>query len=116
MSLITVEKLEEDLAKVEPGVLGFVEAEVPKNAKGFGMTEASRGALGHWIETDEKGLIKNYEMIVPTTWNISPKDSNKKVGAVEHMLIGTKIQDPSNPMELARIVRSTDPCIACAVH
>jgi Ni,Fe-hydrogenase I large subunit len=80
------------------------------------MTEASRGALGHWIQTDEKGLIKNYEMIVPTTWNISPRDGQDRVGAVEHMLIGTKVSDPDNPIELARIVRSTDPCIACSVH
>lgn len=116
MSLILIERLEEDLAKVEPGVMGFIEKEIPKNAKGVGMTEATRGALAHWIETDEKGLIKNYEMIVPTTWNISPKDSKKRVGAVEEMLIGTEIVDPNNPIELARIVRSTDPCIACAVH
>ncbi len=116
MSLILVDRLEKDIEKVEPEVLGFIEKEVPKNAKGVGMTEATRGALGHWIETDENGLIKNYEMIVPTTWNISPKDHKKKVGAVEHMLIGTKVADENNPIELARIVRSTDPCIACAVH
>lgn len=116
MAMILVDRLESDLAKVEPEVLGFIEQDVPKNAKGVGMTEAARGALGHWIETDAEGLIKNYEMIVPTTWNISPKDAKKKVGAVENMLIGAKIADANNPMELARIVRSTDPCIACAVH
>jgi len=115
-ALVVVDKLESDLAKVTPGELGFIEREIPKNASGFGFTEASRGALGHWIETDEKGLIKNYEMIVPTTWNISPKDSKSRFGAVEHMLIGTKVADSKNPIELARIVRSTDPCIACSVH
>jgi len=116
ISLVVVERLEEDLNKVVPGELGFIERDVPKNATGFGFTEASRGALAHWIETDENGIIKNYEMIVPTTWNISPKDSKNRSGAVEQMLIGTKIADANNPIELARIVRSTDPCIACSVH
>jgi Ni,Fe-hydrogenase I large subunit len=115
-ALIVIDKLESDLNEVIPDQLGFIEQEVPKNASGYGMTEASRGALGHWIQTDDKGLIKNYEMIVPTTWNISPKDGQDRDGAVEHMLIGTKIADENNPIELARIVRSTDPCIACSVH
>jgi len=61
-------------------------------------------------------LIKNYDMIVPTTWNISPKDAKGTPGVVEKMLIGTRIKDPNNPIELARIVRSTDPCLACSVH
>ncbi|WP_331775049.1 nickel-dependent hydrogenase large subunit [Sulfurospirillum sp. 1612] len=116
VSLIVVDRLEKDLNKVVPGELGFIEKEVPKNASGFGFTEASRGALAHWIETDDEGLIKNYEMIVPTTWNISPKDSKDRAGAVEQMLIGTKVADANNPIELARIVRSADPCIACSVH
>lgn len=115
-AIIVVDKLEQDLNDILPEELGFIDHEIPKNASGYGMTEASRGALGHWIQTDEKGLIKNYEMIVPTTWNISPKDGKNRDGAVEHMLIGTKIADEKNPIELARIVRSTDPCIACSVH
>ena len=115
-AVITIDKLEDDLNLVLPEELGFIEQEIPKNAVGMGLTEATRGALGHWIETDEKGLIKNYEMIVPTTWNISPKDGKNRDGAVEHMLIGTKVEDENNPIELARIVRSTDPCMACSVH
>jgi Ni,Fe-hydrogenase I large subunit len=115
-SAIIVDRLKEDISKVVPDVSGFVEHDVPANATGFGMTEATRGALAHWIETDEKGLIKNYEMIVPTTWNISPRDADDRVGAVEKMLIGTKVEDKNNPIELARVVRSTDPCLACSVH
>ena len=115
-SCIMVDKLKEDLLKVDPGVSAFVENDVPKNAKGYGITEATRGALAHWIETDDNGLIKNYDMIVPTTWNISPKDAKGTPGAVEKMLLGTKIEDEDNPIELARIVRSTDPCLACSVH
>jgi Ni,Fe-hydrogenase I large subunit len=101
---------------VVPDVSGFTEHSIPSNATGFGMTEATRGALAHWIETDDKGLIKNYELIVPTTWNISPRDAKGRVGAVEKMLIGTKVADEKNPIELARVVRSTDPCLACSVH
>ncbi|CAK0755016.1 Nickel-dependent hydrogenase large subunit [Gammaproteobacteria bacterium] len=115
-ALIILERIEQEIDEVEPGVLGFVERDVPREARGVGITEATRGALGHWIETDDKGYIRNYEMIVPTTWNISPRDASGKPGAVERMLIGTRIQDPENPIELARVVRSTDPCMACSIH
>ena len=113
---IIVERLYEDVDKIIPNESGFVKAEVPKNAVGVGLTEATRGALAHWIATDENGLIKNYEMIVPTTWNISPRDAKNRLGAVERMLVGTKIKDKNNPIELTRIVRSTDPCLGCSVH
>lgn len=115
-ALVILERVEQDIDELEPGVLAFVERDVPRNARGVGLTEATRGALGHWIETDDRGYIRNYEMIVPTTWNISPRDASGKPGAVEQMLIGTRIRDPENPIELARIVRSADPCIACSVH
>lgn len=116
IAILVVNKLENDLSQVLPDKIAFEDHPIPKNTKGIGLTEASRGALGHWIETDEKGLIKNYEMIIPTTWNISPKDSKGRNGAVEEMLIGTQIKDVNNPIELARIIRSTDPCMACSVH
>ncbi len=113
---LILERVEQDIAELEPDQLGFVERAVPHNARGVGLTEATRGALAHWIETDDQGYISNYEMIVPTTWNISPRDASGKPGAVEQMLIGTHVKDPDNPIELTRIVRSTDPCIACSVH
>ena len=116
ISYIIIDRLKEDLEKIEPEVSAYTEYDIPTNAKGVGLTEGTRGALAHWIETDEQGFIKNYELIAPTTWNISPKDSQGTYGAVEKMLIGTKIQDEKNPIELARIIRSTDPCIACSVH
>jgi Ni,Fe-hydrogenase I large subunit len=113
---LTLGRLERDLARVQPGTLAYVERDVPRNAQGMGLTEATRGGLAHWIETDGEGRIANYELIVPTTWNISPRDADGRPGAVEKMSIGTRLKDPSNPMELARIVRSTDPCMACSVH
>jgi len=116
ISHIIIDKIKDDIEKVEPDVSGFVEYDIPSNAKGIGLTEGTRGALMHQIETDEQGFITNYEVIAPTTWNISPKDNKGTYGALEKMLIGTKIKDENNPIELARIVRSTDPCIACSVH
>ena len=86
-----------------------------RRERGVGVIEAPRGTLSHWCVIED-GKIANYELIVPTTWNISPRDADGRPGAVERMLIGTRLQDPDNPMELARIVRSSDPCIACSVH
>jgi Ni,Fe-hydrogenase I large subunit len=116
MAHLIIERLKQDLELVEAGRLAYEERDVPRNASGMGLTEATRGGLAHWIETDAEGRIANYELIVPTTWNISPRDADDRPGAVEQMLIGTRLKDEKNPMELARIVRSTDPCLACSVH
>lgn len=87
----------------------------PKEAKGVGLTEAPRGGLAHWIKIKDK-LIDNYQLVVPSTWNASPRDMNGKRSAYEEALIGTPIDDPENPLELLRTIHSFDPCIACAVH
>ncbi len=89
--------------------------EIPKFANGMGMWDAARGALSHWIEIKES-TIHRYQAVVPTTWNASPKDDKGQPGPLEKAMIGTTVEDPENPFELARIVRSFDPCIACAVH
>lgn len=89
--------------------------EVPEAGVGVGLTEAPRGALGHWCEI-EGGVLKRYQLVVPTTWNASPKDDEGKPGPMEAALIGVKIRDPENPFEVVRIVRSFDPCLACSVH
>lgn len=115
-TVLVIDRLKQQLEEVKDGELGFAEREIPRNARGVGITEASRGALGHWLETDGAGLIKNYEMVVPSTWNFSPRDGQGKPGAVEQMLLGTKISNPEQPLEAARIARSVDPCIACSVH
>lgn len=108
--------LRENLQQVEPEKTAFVERAVSPNRRGYGLTEASRGALAHWIDVGDQGYIRNYEMIVPTTWNMSPQDAHGQHGAVEKMLIGTRVADAGNPLEIARIVRSSDPCMACSVH
>ncbi|MDP4083545.1 MAG: nickel-dependent hydrogenase large subunit [Bacillota bacterium] len=87
----------------------------PKNAKGVGWMEAPRGALGHWIEI-ENGKTKNYQAVVPSTWNASPKDHKGQVGAYEAALTGTLMLNKEQPLEIMRIIHSFDPCLACAVH
>jgi hydrogenase large subunit len=87
----------------------------PAQTKGVGMAEAPRGALGHWIVIkDEK--IDNYQAIVPSTWNASPRDPAGNIGAYEAALLGTPMADPSQPLEILRTIHSFDPCLACASH
>ena len=87
----------------------------PANAKGFGYMEAPRGALGHWIVI-MNGQIENYQMVVPTTWNASPRDSKGQSGAYEAALVGTPLAKPEWPLEILRTIHSFDPCMACAIH
>ena len=89
--------------------------EVSVNAKGMGLAEAPRGALGHWVSIEE-GKVKNYQAVVPSTWNAGPRDAKGQLGAYEASLIGTKVANPDQPLELLRTIHSFDPCIACAVH
>jgi len=87
----------------------------PKEAKGVGFMEAPRGGLAHWIVIKDK-KTDNYQMVVPTTWNASPRDPKGQMSAYESALIGTPIADPNNPVEILRTIHSFDPCLACAVH
>ena len=88
---------------------------VSKDAKGYGMAEAPRGGLGHWVVIKD-GKIENYQAVVPSTWNAAPRDYKGRMGAYEAALIGTKVADPKQPLEILRTIHSFDPCIACAVH
>mgnify|MGYP005809572189 CR=1 FL=1 len=87
----------------------------PKFAQGYGWHEAPRGALGHWIVIEDK-VIKNYQAVVPTTWNAGPRDAHGVRGPYEESLIGTPIADEKKPVEILRTIHSFDPCLACAVH
>ncbi|MBL8138351.1 MAG: nickel-dependent hydrogenase large subunit [Acidobacteria bacterium] len=87
----------------------------PAEAKGVGLTEAPRGALAHWIVIrDQK--IDNYQLVVPSTWNASPRDAQGQRSAYEASLVGTPIANPDQPVEVLRTIHSFDPCLACAVH
>ena len=83
--------------------------------EGFGLTEVTRGANGHWVRINN-GMIEHYQIITPTAWNASPRDSEETRGPVEEALIGTEIKDVSNPIELGHVVRSFDACLVCTVH
>jgi hydrogenase large subunit len=87
----------------------------PSEAKGFGHVEAPRGALGHWIRIKD-GKIANYQAVVPTTWNGSPRDEKGQLGAFESSLLGTPMANPKLPLEILRTIHSFDPCLACATH
>ncbi|MEW6261187.1 MAG: nickel-dependent hydrogenase large subunit [Thermodesulfobacteriota bacterium] len=89
--------------------------QMPDKGMGYGLNDVPRGALGHWIEIENK-KIKNYQYVVPSTWNLGPRCAKGKKGPVEEALIGTPIADPAKPLEVLRTVHSFDPCIACAVH
>lgn len=87
----------------------------PATAEGVGMTEAPRGALAHWIRIKDK-LIDNYQLVVPSTWNASPRDAKGQRSAYEESLIGTPVANSEQPVEILRTIHSFDPCLACAVH
>ena len=96
----------------------------PFSKAGEGLTEAPRGALGHWLSTapsttlapNGMASIGNYQIITPTCWNASPKDTNGVRGPLEQSLIGTPVAIPTKPVEVLRVVHSFDPCMSCAVH
>jgi hydrogenase large subunit len=95
----------------------------PANASGVGLTEAPRGALGHWATTTNAKLsptggpsLSSYQIITPTCWNASPQDTNGVRGALEQALIGTPVTNAAQPIEVLRVIHSFDPCLSCAVH
>jgi len=89
--------------------------QIPNKAEGAALVEGPRGALGHWNSIDG-GKLSNYQAVVPTTWNASPRDTNGVKGPIENSLIGIPVPDPDNPINVVRAIRSFDPCIACAIH
>ncbi|MEW6034128.1 MAG: nickel-dependent hydrogenase large subunit [Chloroflexota bacterium] len=103
------------LLQLKPGEPVYQPYEIPEESTGMGLVDAARGALGHWVEVKNK-RISRYQCVVPSTWNMSPRDDKGQPGPLEQALIGTKVKDEANPFELVRIVRSFDPCLACAIH
>jgi hydrogenase large subunit len=87
----------------------------PRDVKGVGRVEAPRGALGHWIHIKDS-KIENYQAIVPSTWNASPRDPAGNIGAYEASLLGTPLVNAEQPLEILRTIHSFDPCLACASH
>ena len=93
----------------------FNQFSIPSSADSYGLTEAPRGALGHWLQI-ANGQIAHYQIITPTCWNASPRDTSGTPGPIEQALIGTPVENISEPVEIMRVIHSFDPCISCAVH
>jgi hydrogenase large subunit len=103
------------LAALVPGQTAYTDTPKPTTATGEGLTEAPRGALGHWLQVDNS-VIAKYQVVTPTCWNLSPKDSDGQRGPLEQALIGVPVANVDKPIEVLRVVHSYDPCLDCAVH
>ena len=103
------------LLELKPGEPHCAEFRIPQEGAGCGLTEGARGALGHWIKIEGR-KIANYQLVVPTTWNASPRDEKGQPGPIEQALVGVKVRNEKHPVEVLRVVRSFDPCLACAIH
>ena len=91
-------------------------ADLPTEGQGFGVVEAARGSLGHWLSVQD-GKIRNYQIVSPTTWNFSPRDAMATPGALEQALVGAPVRNgETDPVAVQHIVRSFDPCMVCTVH
>ncbi len=102
------------VAALRPGEPFCAQAVMPDEASGFGLTEAARGSLGHWLSI-RRGRIERYQIIAPTTWNFSPRDSDGQPGPLESALVGLPAGDGALPT-VQHVVRSFDPCMVCTVH
>ncbi len=108
--------LEEWAEQLDPAGSFMGDFEVPKNGVGTGLVEAARGSLGHWIRIED-GVIANYQIIAPTTWNFSPRDKSGVPGPLETALVGAHVvEGEDTPLSVQHIVRSYDPCMVCTVH
>ena len=103
------------LNQIQLGQPVFAQNSVPVSATAVGLSEAPRGALGHWLQI-ANSRISRYQIVTPTCWNCSPRDAAGKRGPVEQALIGTPVRDAKQPIEVLRVIHSFDPCLDCAVH
>jgi hydrogenase large subunit len=103
------------LDQLEPGQPTYTPNTIPDSATSAGLTEAPRGALGHWMDVTNH-VISRYQVVAPTSWNAAPKDHQDQPGPIEEALLDVPVLDVSQPVEVLRVVHSFDPCLACAVH
>ena len=113
-AIITFNALVENI-KTDDATYTKFEIDPNKEYKGRFIGEVPRGTLSHWVRI-KNGVIENYQAVVPTTWNAGPMDANGEVGPYEASLVGLKLEDPTKPLEVLRVIHSFDPCMACSVH
>jgi hydrogenase large subunit len=112
---ILIPVMEQWLAAIDPDEAFYTPVNTIPDGRGYGLTGGCRGALGHWV-TVENGMISRYQIITPTAWNGSPRDTNHVRGPWEEAVIGTPVDDPDNPLQVAQVIRSFDACQVCSVH
>ena len=105
---LVADAMDKWVMELKPGAPSYVKADIPKEAMGFGLSEAPRGALGHWISIKDQ-KIDNYQVCSATIWNAGPRDDKGNPGPIEQALIGTPVKDVKNPFNIVRVVRSFDP-------
>jgi Ni,Fe-hydrogenase I large subunit len=111
-----VPQMERWLGALQPGESYCANAPLPAEGEGVGLTEAARGALGHWLVL-RQGRIANYQIVAPTSWNFSPRDAEGTPGALEAALVGVPVRPgETTPVAVQHVVRSFDPCMVCTVH
>ena len=108
-------QMESWVRQLNPNETFCLPTRLPKEGEGIGLTEAARGGLGHWIRV-ENGLISNYQLIAPTSWNFSPRDNNGQPGSLEYALQGLPYDSPRDRLLMQHLIRSYDPCMVCTVH
>lgn len=113
-AIITFNALVENI-KTDDTTYTKFEIDPDKEYKGRFIGEVPRGTLSHWVRI-KNSVIENYQAVVPTTWNAGPMDANGQVGPYEASLVGLKLEDPTKPLEVLRVIHSFDPCMACSVH
>jgi hydrogenase large subunit len=103
------------IAELTPDSPSYATWTAPASAAVMGLTEAPRGALGHWTSA-AAGRIGHYQIVTPTCWNVSPRDGAEQLGPLEKALMGTPVADANQPVEVLRVIHSVDPCLDCATH
>lgn len=114
-TLILAEAAQGWVEELDPAGPVYNQPTIPQSAVASGLTEAPRGALGHWL-TITDGKIGRYQIITPTTWNAGPRDTLGQPGPLEQALLATPVENPDEPIEVLRVLHSIDPCLDCAVH
>jgi hydrogenase large subunit len=114
-ALKIAQAMQDWLTALPTGVSAYTTATVPATAAAVGLTEAPRGALGHWVRI-AASKIAHYQIVTPTCWNCSPRDTAGARGPMEEALVGVPVANASQPIEVLRVVHSFDPCLDCATH
>ena len=117
MADIALENLDKLVANIGSGDKAYANhTEIPSGEfRGVGFHEAPRGTLSHWMVIKNK-KIENYQAVVPSTWNASPRDEKGVLGPYEASLVGNPVADAERPLEVLRTIHSFDPCLSCAIH